>query len=326
MSETWRVLIGSKSFGKAFPEHFELLRQAGCEVVPNGVGRAYRAAELVDALKGIHAIVTGTDELTSEVISRADSLRTIAKHGVGLDNIDLPAARARGVVVSAAFGAVHDSVADLTLALLLAVARGIVPAHQGTKAGLWKGFMGMELRDKVLGIVGLGRIGKEVSLRAMGFGMKVVAHDPKPDAAFAAAHGIRFMPLDDLLAGSDVVSLHAGLEQAGRPLLGERELASMKPGAILVNAGRGHLVDESALARALSEGKLAGAGLDVFQEEPPRNSPLLGVENVVLAPHMAGDTREARRRMGEITVENVVRVKRGEPPLCPVEQGMGNQA
>ena len=319
MSETWRVLIGSKSFGKAFPEHIDRLRQAGCEVVPNGVGRAYRAAELVDALRGVHAIVTGTDELTADVIAGADQLKTIAKHGVGLDNIDLPAARAGGVVVSAAFGAVHDSVADLTMALLLAVARGIVPAHASTKAGQWKGFMGMELRDKVLGIVGLGRIGKEVSVRAQGFGMKVVAHDPKPDAAFAASHGIRFLTLPELLAVADIVSLHAGLEQAGRPLLGERELESMRDGAILVNTGRGHLVDESALARALAEGKLAGAGLDVFQKEPPRGSPLLGVENVVLAPHMAGDTREARRRMGEITVENIVRVKRGEPPLCPVE-------
>ena len=319
MNEAWRVLIGSKSFGKAFPEHIDRLRQAGCEVVPNGVGRAYRAAELVDALRGVHAIVTGTDELTADVIASADQLKTIAKHGVGLDNIDLPAARARGVVVSAAFGAVHDSVADLTMALLLAVARGIVPAHASTKAGQWKGFMGVELRDKVLGIVGLGRIGKEVSVRAQGFGMKVVAHDPKPDAAFAASHGIRFLTLPELLAVADIVSLHAGLEQAGRPLLGERELELMRAGAILVNTGRGHLVDESALARALAEGKLAGAGLDVFQEEPPRGSPLLGVENVVLAPHMAGDTREARRRMGEITVENIVRVKRGEPPLCPVE-------
>jgi D-3-phosphoglycerate dehydrogenase len=115
------------------------------------------------------------------------------------------------------------------------------------------------------------------------------------------------------------VSLHAGLEQAGRPLIGEAELAAMRKGAILVNTGRGHLVDEEALARALGEGRLAGAGLDVFHDEPPGGSPLLALENVVLAPHMAGDTRDARRRMGEITVENIVRVKRGEPPLCPVE-------
>jgi phosphoglycerate dehydrogenase-like enzyme len=319
MAEAWRVLIGSKSFGKAFPEHLERLRQAGCEVVPNAVGRAYRASELMQALSGIDAIVTGTDELSAAVIETAGNLKTIAKHGVGLDNIDLPAARARGIVVSAAFGAVHDSVADLAMALLLAAARGIVPAHIRTREGQWKGFMGMELRHKTLGIVGLGRIGREVSLRAQGFGMKVIAHDPKPDTAFAAAHGIRFVPLAELLSTSDVVSLHAGLDQAGRPLLGETELASMKKGAILVNTGRGHLVDEQALARALAAGALGGAGLDVYQQEPPVGSPLLGLENVVLAPHMAGDTNDSRRRMGEITVENVVRVKRGERPLCPVD-------
>jgi len=319
MAEGWRVLIGSKSFGKAFPEHLERLRQAGCEVVPNGVGRAYRESELKDALAGIDAIVTGTDELTAAVIASARSLKTIAKHGVGLDNIDLPAARARGIVVSAAFGAVHDSVADMAMALLLAAARGIVPSHNRTREGKWKGFMGMELRDKTLGIVGLGRIGKEVSLRAQGFGMKVIAHDPRPDTAFAAAHGIRFVPLAELLSSSDVVSLHAGLERAGKPLLGEKEIATMRKGAILVNTGRGHLVDEQALARALAAGALLGAGLDVYRDEPPAGSPLLALDNVVLAPHMAGDTNDSRRRMGEITVENIVRVKRGERPLFPVE-------
>lgn len=315
----WRVLIGSKSFGKAFPEHLRQLEQAGCEMVPNQVGRPYLAAELKEALRGIDAIVTGTDELTAEVIASADRLKTIAKHGVGLDSIDLPAARARGIVVSAAFGAVHDSVADLTLALLLAVARGIVPGHLGTRTGGWKGFMGVELRGKTLGIVGLGRIGKEVALRARAFGMQLVATDPRPDPAFASAQGVRYLSLPELLAASDAVSLHAGLEQAGRPLLGAAELASMKKGAILLNTGRGHLVDEAALASALRSGHLLGAGLDVFQREPPVGSPLLELENVVLAPHMAGDTRDARRRMGEITVENVVRVMRGERPLSPVE-------
>jgi len=160
----WRVLIGSKSFGKAYPEHLKRLEEAGCEIIPNQIGRAYRAAELRTALAGVDAIVTGTDELTAEVIMSADGLKLIAKHGVGLDSIDLGAARTKGVVVAATFGAVHDSVADLTMALLLAVARGIVPAHLSTRSGQWKGFVGMELRGKILGIVGLGRIGKEVAL------------------------------------------------------------------------------------------------------------------------------------------------------------------
>ena len=316
---SWRVLIGSKSFGKAYPEHLKRLKKAGCEIIPNQIGRAYRASELPTALAGMDAIVTGTDELTAEVIMSADCLKLIAKHGVGLDNIDRGAARTKGVVVAATFGAVHDSVADLTMALLLAVARGIVPAHLDTVSGKWKGYVGMELRGKFLGIVGLGRIGKEVALRAQAFGMEVLACDPFPDSAFAAAHRITLVSLEDLLEQADAVSLHAALASAGRPLLGGAELQAMKPGAVIINTGRGHLVDEQALVSALRDGRLGGAGLDVFAEEPPAESPLLALRNVVLTPHMAGDTWDARRRLGEITVENIVRVKRGERPLCPVD-------
>lgn len=314
----WRVLIGSKSFGKAYPAHIERLEKEGCEVIPNQLGRAYHADELKIAIVGIDAIITGTDELTADVIASADRLKLIAKHGVGLDNINLDAARKKGIRVAATFGAVHDSVADLTIALLLAVARDIVPAHLSTVGGQWKGFMGMELRNKTLGIVGLGQIGKEVSLRSQSFGMKVVAFDPYPDKAFAQAHQIDFVDLPELLRRADVVSLHAGLAGAGRPLLGTPEFQMMKQGAILVNAGRGHLVDEKALADALRNGKISGAGLDVFAQEPPKGSPLLDLKNVVLSPHMGGDTWDARRRLGEITVDNILRVKRGENPQCPV--------
>jgi D-3-phosphoglycerate dehydrogenase len=313
------VLVGSRSFGKASEEHFGRLEAAGCEVIPNGVGRAYRAAELREALRGMDAIISGTDEITAEVIAGAESLRTIAKHGVGLDNIDLAAARARGIIVTATPGAIHDSVADLTFALLLAVTRQVVPAHASVVAGKWRGFVGTELRGKMLGIVGLGRIGKEVCRRAQAFGMLVVAHDPYPDDAFAAAHGVTYLPLPDLLQRADAVSLHAGIADAGRPLLGAGELAAMKPGAFLINTARGNLVDEAALAAALREGRLGGAGLDVFAAEPPAGSPLLRCENVVFSPHIAGQTRDGLLRMGEMTVENCLRALRGEQPLFQVE-------
>ena len=314
----WRVLIGSRSFGKAAPEHLTQLAGAGCEVLPNTVGRAYRAAELMSALQGVDAMITGTDELTTEVIQAADRLKTIAKHGVGLDNIDLQAARAAGIVVTATPGAIHDSVADLTLALLLALARRVVPAHVSLQGGRWQAFTGVELRGKTLGIVGLGRIGKEVCHRAQAFGMRVVAHDVYPDQAFAAAHGIAFLSLPALLVEADVVSLHAAAGAAEQPLLGPSELKMMKPTAFLINTARGALVDEAALADALSGGRLAGAGLDVFATEPPSDSPLLTLPNVVLTPHMAGQTVEGLRRMGEMTVENCLRALRGEPPLYVV--------
>ena len=313
----WRVLIVSRSFGKAAPEHIDRLSDGGCEVLPNAVGRAYHAPELIEALRGVDAIITGTDELTAEVIESAERLKTIAKHGVGVDNIDLAAARAHGVVVSWTPGAIHDSVADLTLALLLAVARRIVPAHNTLRAGSWQSLTGFELRGRTLGIVGLGRIGKEVALRARAFGMRVVAYDLYPDEDFARAHAISALPLPELIATSDVVSLHVA-SGGDQTLLGEAEIAGMRPGAVVINTARGHLVDEAALAAALREGRLGGAGLDVFVSEPPRDSPLLGLDNVVLTAHMGGQTAEGLRRMGEMTLENCLLALRGEPPLFQV--------
>lgn len=315
----WRVLIGSRSFGQVFPEHIRQLEAAGCEVIPNGVGRAYRAAELMTALDGVDAIITGTDELTAKVIHAATQLKTIAKHGIGLETIDLAAARSRGIVVSATPAAPSDAVADLALGLLLAVARKIVPAHQSTVAGQWKNYTGMELRDKVLGIVGLGRIGRQVCLWAQGFGMRIIAHDPYADPEFAAAHGVTLVTLDELLAQADVITLHAPPDPAGGPLLGAAELAAMKPGALLINTARGALVDEAALAEALQRGHLGGAGLDAFVDEPPVGSPLLALDNVVLTPHIGGSTVDGRRRMGEMTVQNVLRALHGQPPLYQVQ-------
>jgi D-3-phosphoglycerate dehydrogenase len=315
----WRVLIGSRSFGKAIPEHITQLEESGCEVVRNAVGRAYRAEELLDVLPTMDAIITGTDELTADVINAAPRLKTIAKHGVGLETIDLEAARAHDIVVSATPGAIHDTVADLTLALLLAVARKIIPAHLSTREGLWKPLFGLELRDKVLGIVGLGRIGKAVCMRAQAFGMKVIAYDPYPDETFAAEHSVAYVSLAELLATSDVVSLHAPAEETGGTLVGAAELATMKPTAFLINTARGQLVDEDALAAALREEKLAGAGLDAFVNEPPVGSPLLNLQNVVLTPHIGGRTLDGQRRMGEMAIENCLRALRGEPPLYQVK-------
>ncbi len=319
MTKDWRILIGSKSFGQAFPDHLRELEKAGCEVIPNGVGgRAYRETELLEALKGVDAIVTGTDELTARVINAADCLKTIAKHGVGLETIDVAAAKARGISVSSTPGAIHDSVADLTMALLLAVVRHIIPTHLNTKQGGWKSPFGVELKDKLIGIIGLGRIGKGVAIRAKGFGMKLAAYDPYPDGVFAAEHGIEFMELDDLLRTADVISLHAAAEQIEETLIHADRIHMMKPTAFFLNTARGSLVDEVALATALREKRLAGAGLDAFVNEPPVNSPLLELDNVVLTPHMAGRTFDGMRRMGEITVENCLRGLRGERPMYPV--------
>ncbi len=314
----WTVQIGSRSFGKVYPEHIQQLEEAGCIVIPNGVGRAYRADELMDSLQNADAIITGTDELTADVIAAASKLKTIAKHGIGLETIDLDAARERGISVSATPMAVTDAVADLALALMLAAARKIVPAHISVCNGDWMNYTGMQLRGKTLGIVGLGRIGQQVWLRAKGFGMKAVAYDPYPNEEFAAENDVSFAPLDELLRIADVVTLHAPADSVVCPLLGADEISSMKQGALVINTARGVLIDEDALADALHSGHLGGAGLDAFVEEPLVDSPLTELENVVLTSHIGGSTFDGRRLMGEAVVENILRAKRGEPPLFQV--------
>jgi len=306
----WRVLIGSRSFGRAFPEHIEALTAAGCDVAPNDVGRSLTAPELLERLPGCHAIVTGTDALTAEVIASAPQLRTIAKHGVGLDTVDVAAAQARGISVSTTPGTNHDSVADLALALLLAVVRHLPAQHASTTRGEWKPGLGTELRGRTLGLVGLGRIGREVALRAQAFGMAVCAHDPWADESWAHEHGVDLLELDVLLTRADVVSLHA--PGGERPVLGREELAQMREGAIVINTARGSLLDEAALAEALQAGRLGGAGLDVFAHEPPEGSPLLGLDGVVATPHVGGRTRDAQRRMGEVCLANCLAGLRGE--------------
>jgi len=204
------------------------------------------------------------------------------------------------------------------MALLLALARKIVPAHLSTQQGSWEPLFGMELRDTTLGLVGLGQIGKAVCVRAQAFGMRVLAHDPYPDERFAVEHEVTLVSLAELLSASDVVSLHAAAEQVHGTLIGADELRAMKPGALLVNTARGRLVDETALAEALSEGRLGGAGIDAFVEEPPIGSPLLSLDNVVLTPHLGGRTLGGQRRMGEICIQNCLRALRGQVPLFPV--------
>ena len=209
--------------------------------------------------------------------------------------------------------------ADLTLALLLAAARKVVPAHLNTIAGGWKAYTGMELRDKVLGIIGLGRIGQQVCQRAQGFGMQVVAYDPYANKEYVASHDVTLVTMAELLAQADVVTLHVPADQVECPLLGVAELAAMKQGAFLLNTARGALVDEGALVEALRSGHLGGAGIDAFENEPPVGSPLLTLENVVLTPHIGGRTFDGLRRMGEQTIENVLRPLRGEPPLFQIK-------
>ncbi|HEX3353900.1 MAG TPA: phosphoglycerate dehydrogenase [Terriglobales bacterium] len=258
-------------------------------------GKLAAQLETADAL-----IVRSAVQVNADLLEHASKLRVIGRAGVGVDNIDLDAATRKGIAVMNTPGANAIAVAEHTLALMLAMARHIGRANELMHAGKWekKSLQGTELRGKTVGIVGLGRVGMEVARRARAFGMQVVAHDPFVSTAVAKEQGIRMGKLEEVYAASDYLSLHVGLTPQTSGMINAESIAKMKAGVRLVNCARGELIDEAALAQALKQGRVAGAALDVFTEEPLKNSPLTAIENVILTPHIAGSTREAQEAVG----------------------------
>jgi D-3-phosphoglycerate dehydrogenase len=280
----------------------ELLRTRGWEVVTPAKGEVAAALGEADAL-----IVRSATRVTDELLAAAPKLRVVGRAGVGVDNIDLESATRRGVLVMNTPGGNSVSVAEHTLALLMAVARRIPQHSAAIHAGRWEksGAQGVELRGKTLGLVGIGRVGMEVARRAQAMEMRVIAFDPYVSEAAARDAGVELFKLNELLAKSDFISLHAALSTSTEKMINADALAKCKKGAVLLNAARGELVDEGALAEALRSGQISGAGLDVFAVEPPANSPLLKMENVVATPHIAGSTREAQESVGTLIAQQV---------------------
>lgn len=252
-------------------------------------------------------IVRSATRVTADVIAGATQLRVIARAGAGVDNIDLAAAAARGIPVLNAPGATTNSVAELTLALVLALARQVPAADRSMKAGKWekKAFAGSELAQKTLGLVGYGRIGHAVARLARAFGMQVVVHDPAGSAADAAAEGVRLATLDEVCAAADYLSLHLPSSPATRHLIGADRLRRCKRGVRIVNTARGELVDEAALVEALTSGQVSGAALDVYAVEPPGTSALVSHPAVIAMPHVGASTPEAQDRVGVEIAETV---------------------
>lgn len=277
------------------------LREAGLSVtVRTGMGPEELAAELG---KGYDAIVVrSATKVRRGAIDAARGLRLIIRAGVGLDNVDAEYAQGKGIEVLNTPKASSDSVAELALAHMFALARSLPQATQSIREGKWdkKSFVGIELQGKTLGVVGIGRIGQALARRALALGMEVVAFDKFVKES--PVPGVRMVSLDELLRISDFVSLHVPPDPAG-PLIGAREFGLMKDGAYLVNCARGEVVDEGALLQALNSGKLAGAGLDVFAVEPPTNAELLRHPKVTLTPHIGAQTKEAQERIGDELVE-----------------------
>jgi D-3-phosphoglycerate dehydrogenase len=266
--------------------------------------------ELLPALADVHAVlIRSATKMDAEAIAAGGQLKVIARAGVGLDNVDVAAATRAGVMVVNAPTSNITSAAELSIALLLATARNIAPANQALKGGAWKRsqYSGVELLDKTVGVVGLGRIGALVAERLLGFGMRVIAYDPYASAARAGQIGAQLVSLDELLAESDFITVHLPKTPETLGLIGDEALTKVKPSVRIVNAARGGIVDEAALARALDDGRVAGAGLDVFETEPCTESPLFAHESVVVTPHLGASTEEAQEKAG-VSVAGSVRL------------------
>ena len=310
----FKVFSTSPTFGYSAHEPVEYLRSHQCEVELVPPGKKVAEEELVRCLGEIDAVVVGVEKITETIVRACRRLKIIAKHGAGVDNIDVKAASNKGIVVTNAPGTNSDAVADLTIGLFLALARRIPFADCSVREKRWPRIVGVQLNGKVLGIIGLGQIGKRVARRASGFEMKVIAYDTVKDEGFAKEWEIAYLPLEEVLAQSDFLSIHVPLDPKTLRMIGERELGLMKKEAFLVNISRGDIVDEEALYKALRDGKIRGAALDVFSSEPPFESPLLSLDNVILTPHMGAYTVEALRETGMICARNIVDLLEGRRP------------
>lgn len=303
----------------------EILTAAGFESLdPPGVG-GLTEEELTRWLPKSDAIVAGGEPLTGAMIAASPRLRVIARTGVGYDAVDLAEATARGIVVAIVPGTNQESVAEQAFGLLLALTRNIVNNDRTIHDGGWDRSLVRPLRGQTLGLVGMGRIGRAMVPKALAFGMKIIAFDTLADADFDARHGIRRMSLDGLLAEADVVSLHLPLMPGTRHLFNRERFQQMRPGSILLNTARGGLVDEVALAEALQNGPLAGAGLDVLDPEPPApDNPLFRLPNVVISPHVGGIDTRAMADMAEKAAWVIVELYQGRWPAdCIVNPEVG---
>jgi glyoxylate reductase len=294
--------------------------EAACDVDRNE-GDQLSPDQLKARLSDKEGVVClATDAMTAEALDAAPGLKVIANVAVGYNNIDVPAAHSRGIVVTNTPDVLTDATADLTLALIMDITRRVSEGDRLIRRGAWKGWaldfmVGNGLSGKTLGIIGFGRIGQAVAARAVPFGMRVIHSDAR------AIPGSSAMPVDRLLATADIVSIHTPLTPETRHMMNQAAFARMKRSAYLINTSRGPVVDEAALAWALKNRIISGAALDVYEEEPMVHPDLLTLENVVLTPHIGSATTETRTAMADLAVRNAIAVLTGQPPLTPVSPG-----
>lgn len=309
-----KVLITPRTFETKGKMYIERLEREGYEVILNPYRRVLREEELIKLIRDVDGIIVGIDPLTSKVLENAERLKVISKYGVGVDNIDLEATKKFRIIVTNTPFANTNAVAELTVGLVFSVLRGISLSDRKSRERLWERFIGYELYGKTLGVIGTGNIGKRVVKLLKGFDLRIICYDLLPDYSWAEREKVLYVPLEELLNNSDIITLHIPLTKDTYHLISEREINMMKNSTIIINTSRGGIIDETALYKALKEKRIFGAGLDVLEEEPPKNSPLFDLENVVITSHTGAHTEEAINKMGEISVENLILVLRGEEP------------
>lgn len=298
-----KVLITNASFGMYSSRPMEMLQEAGFAVT--WIKGATRE-QILEYIPDMDALLVGVEPVDAEIIKAGKKLKVISKHGVGIDNIDVKAAEGSGIAVKNAPGVNSDAVADFTFGLMLDAARGITWGDRALRGGQWPRIAGESVWGATLGIIGLGAIGRGVALRAKGFHMRVLAYDVFWNKSFAAEHGIERTSLEDIYRESDFISIHAALTEETRNMIAMEQLRMMKPNAILINAARGSIVNESALYTALTTGVIRGAALDAFAVEPAKDLPLFQLDNVVVTPHLGAFSKEAMTKMSMIATENVI--------------------
>ena len=302
-----KILTTPRSYGKNTPQLFEQLEAAGYEVVRNTTGGILDREKMKALIADCSGVIVGVDPLDAEVLVCAPKLRAIAKYGVGVDNIDLKYCEAHGIRVSRTVGANSEAVADYAMTLIMAVARKAALIDRRCRGRDWGKITTRDVSHATLGLFGLGAIGKHVARRAQGFGMKVLAYDPCWPEAYAEANRIERADAETIFRNADFISLHLPLMESTRNFVGEREIAMMKSDAVLINTARGGLIDEAALLSALKEGRIYGAGIDAFAQEPPEDPAWFELDNVVLGSHCAASTRGATENMGALATQNILR-------------------
>jgi D-3-phosphoglycerate dehydrogenase / 2-oxoglutarate reductase len=312
-----KVIVTPEMFHR---DAIEMLENAGMEVTFTEPNNKVTEEDLSTLLNQADAYVAGSNKVTEKSLAQADHLKIIARFGVGFESLDWEYARSKGIHVTITPGTLEQSVAEMVFALLLGRVRHIPYFDRTVRMGEWSPHvMGSEIWGKTFGIIGTGRIGKEVAKRALGFEMDVIAYDPFPNVEWARNHGVRYLTLDELLSSSDFVTLHPPLTEETKGMVNADFLAKMKPTAFLINTGRGKLVDEESLYLALKNKQITGAALDVFECEPvSKDNPLLELSNCIFTSHVSSHTHEAMRRMSLVCAEEILRVMKGEDPKYPV--------